>query len=331
MGRLTIRDVAKEAGVSINTVSRALNGKPDISTETKKRILETVKRLGYRPNKLARGLRSNKTGVIGVIIADIANPFFSAVVKGMGKEAKTLHYSIILQDTGENYENEEEAIHIMLSEHVDGVLITPVQTKKKSIHMLQEFGIPFVLVARYFNEVDTDYVVADDAQGGYLATTHLIERGHRRIAFINGPLYNFSAIERLEGYKKSLHEHNIKVNRRLIRAGVLTMEDGYTHAKDMLRKINPRPTAFFAFSDFVALGVMKAVREAGFRVPDDIAIVGYDDIAFASCLEVPLTTVRMPKWEMGGEAVSILVKKINREEGRARLRMPVKLVVRQST
>jgi len=331
MQRTTIRDVARAAGVSINTVSRALNGKPDINPETKRLILEAAARLNYTPNKLARGLRSKKTGVIGVIVADIANPFFSAVVKGMGKAAKVLGYSIILQDTSENYENEEEAILIMQSEQVDGVLITPVQTDKRSILMLQESGIPLVLVARHFSDVDTDYVVADDVQGGYVATTHLIEKGHEKIAFINGPSYNSSAIERLEGYKKALEEHNIELNEKLIRNGALTMEDGYTHCRVLLMQNGARPTALFTFSDFIALGAMKAVRKVGLRIPDDIAIVGYDDIPFSSCLEVPLTTVRIPKKQMGEKAISVLEKKIDGQKCDSQLKIPVELVIRQSS
>jgi len=331
MERPTIKDVAREAGVSINTVSRALNGKPDVNPETKRLVLEAAQRLKYTPNKLARGLRSNKTGIIGVIVADIANPFFSAVVKGMGKAAKGLGYSIILQDTGENYENEEEAIQIMISEQIDGLLITPVQTENRSIHMLQESGIPFVLVARHFNDLDTDYVVADDVQGGYLATTHLIEKGHKKIAFINGPACNSSAIERFQGYKKALEEHNIELNEKLMRNGALTMEDGYTHGNTLLMDHDPQPTALFTFSDFVALGAMKAVREVGLRIPDDIAIVGYDDIDFAFCLEVPLTTVRVLKRQLGEEAISVLEKKIDGQKRHSHLKIPVELVIRQSS
>lgn len=331
MQRTTIRDVAQAAGVSINTVSRALNGKPDVNPETKRLIVEVAERLSYMPNKLARGLRSNKTGIIGVIVADIANPFFSAVVKGVGKAAKELSYSIILQDTSESYEGEEQAIHTMRSEYVDGVLITPVQTDNKSILMLQESGIPFVLVARHFSDVKTDYVVADDVQGGYLATKHLIENGHEKIAFINGPAYNSSAIERFQGYKKALGESHIKIDESLIRNGALTMEDGYAHAQALLENGAPKPTALFTFSDFVALGAMKAVHEAGLRIPNDIAIVGYDDVAFAFCLEVPLTTVRVQKRRLGEEAMTALEKKIDGQKGDRQLRIPVDLVVRQSS
>ena len=331
MERTTIKDVAREVGVSINTVSRALNGKPDVSPETRRQVLAVAERLNYTPNKLARGLRSNKTGIIGVVVADIANPFFSAVVKGMGKAAKELGYSIILQDTGENYENEEEAIQITISEQVDGLLITPVQTEKRTIRMLQESNIPFVLVARHFDDLDTDYVVADDVQGGYLATAHLIEKGHEKIAFINGPAYNSSAIERFQGYKKALEAHDIELNEKLMRNGALTMEDGYNCGKALLMDHDPQPTALFTFSDFVALGAMKAIREAGLRIPEDIAVVGYDDIAFAFCLEVPLTTIRVPKREIGEEVVSILAKKMNGDGRHSRLKMPVELVIRQSS
>ena len=333
MRRITLKDVAREAGVSINTASRALNDRPEIHPDTKERVLRAAAKLGYRPNKLARGLRSNKTEIIGVIVGDIANPFFSAVVQGMGKKAKSLGYSLILQDTGEDYENEEEAVRIMQYEQVDGVLLTPVQTDKKTVQLLQEAGIPFVLVARYFTDIEADYVVADDAQGGWLATTHLIDRGHKRIAFINGPSYNSSARERMEGYTRALCEHGIAVDDRLIRTCALTMEDGYVHTKDMLRKIRPRPTAFLAFSDFVALGIMQALREKGIKVPRDMAVVGYDDIAFASCLEVPLTTVRMPKREMGERAVEVLIEKIEQKEAaqHRQVKMPVELVVRESS
>lgn len=331
--RVTLRDVAWEAGVSINTVSRALNDRPEIHPDTKERVLKATAKLGYKPNKLARGLRSNKTEIIGVIVGDIANPFFSTVVQGIGKKAKSLGYSLILQDTGEDYKAEEEAVGIMQYEQVDGVLLTPVQTDKKSVQLLQEAGIPFVLLARYFADIDTDYVVADDAQGGYLATVHLIERGHKRIVFINGPTYTSSARERMEGYTQALREHGIAIDSQLIRTYALTMEAGYVHAKDILRKVKPRPTAFFAFSDFVALGIMQALREKGIKVPKDMAVVGYDDIAFASCLEVPLTTVMMPKREMGRKAVEILVKKIEQKGtvGRWQVEMPVELVIRKSS
>ena len=332
MKRVVIKDVAREAGVSINTVSRALNDKPDIRSETKEKVLEAAVRLGYRPNRLAKGLRSNKTGTIGVIVTDIANPFFGAVVKGVEKAARERDYSVILQDTDEDYEREREAIQVMLSEQVDGILLTPVQTRTEAIEQLKESAFPFVLLGRHFDDIETDYVVTDDVQGGFLATEHLIKQGHERIAFINGPLYISSAKERFRGYRKALDRYEIELDEALVSAGAITMEDGYRATKALLGR-RPRSTAIFAYSDFVAFGVMRAVRETGLRIPEDVAVVGYDDVEFSSCLEVPLTTVRIPKKELGEEAAKLLNGEVRGKRGLhyEAKKLEIELVVRQST
>jgi len=337
MRRVTLRDVAREAGVSVNTVSRALNGKPDVSPETRAKVLKVAERLGYRPNRLARGLRSNKTGTIGVIVTDIANPFFGALVKGVEEAARKSSYSIILQDTDEDYEREEEAIQVMLAERVDGLLITPVQTGTETIERLKESGLPFVLLGRYFDNLETDYVVTDDVRGGYLATEHLIKLGHTRIAMINGPLHISSAKERFEGYKRALAHHGIELDESLVSAGAVTMEDGYRAAQALIQR-RKRPTAVFCYSDFVAFGVTKAIREHGLRIPNDIAIVGYDDVDFSSYIDVPLTTVRIFKEELGKQAVALLLEKVQDEvigrkndARRGGLKLDVSLIVREST
>lgn len=329
---VTIRDVAAAAGFSVNTVSRALNDKPDVSPATKSRVLEAAHRLGYRPNKLARGLRSNKTQTIGVIVADIANPFFGAVVKGVEQAARERNWSLILGNADENYEREKEAIQVMLAEQVDGLLITPCQKERKTIENLKCTGLPFVLLGRRFDDLATDYVVPDEVQGGFLATKHLLEMGHTRIAMINAPLYISSAQKRLEGYKKALNQYGVKVDESLITSQALTVEEGYRVAKSILRSSH-RPTAVFAYSDFVAFGVMKAIREAGLRIPEDIAVVGFDDVEFSSCLEVPLTTIESPKERMGREATKVLLEKIENKthDSRREIKLEVKLIVRQST
>ena len=329
---ITIEDVAEEAGVSANTVSRALNDKDEIKDETKERILKIADRMGYKPNRLAQGLRSDKTGVIGVIIPDNTNPYFAAVVKGIEQAARSKGYSIILKDTNEDHQQEKEAIKVMLSEQVDGILITPVQTDQESIRHLQEAPIPFVLVSRYFKDLDTDYVATEDDQGGYLATKHLIEQGHERIGFINGPLYNSSAKDRSIGYRKALEEYDLLPDADLIIKDALFLDDGYQEAKKLLALERP-PTAIFTFSDFVALGTKKAIKEEGLEVPDDVAIVGYDDIAFLSCLESPLTTVSVPKKQIGARAMELLEKKISSEvvNRTEQIRLSVELKVRESS
>lgn len=307
--RVTIKDVAIAAGFSINTVSRALNDKAEIHPLTKEKILATAAKLGYRANRLAKGLRSNKTGTIGVVVTDVANPFFSALVKAMARAARDFDYSIILQDSDEDYAGEEQAIRVLLAEQVDGILITPVQSEQGTIERLRQTAIPLVLVGRYFEDLDTDYVVPDDYRGGFMATEHLLEQGHRRIAMVNGPLHISSARERFQGYADALSRRGIPIDRALVAGGALTVEDGLDLGRSLLRQ-TPPPAAIVAYSDFVAFGVMQAVREIGLAIPRDVAIVGFDDVRMSSCLQVPLTTIRSPKEELGRQAMELLVERL---------------------
>ena len=329
---VTIRDVAAAAGFSVNTVSRALNDKPDVSADTKARVLEAAHRLGYRPNKLARGLRSNKTQTIGVIVTDIANPFFAAVVKGIEHSVRDQGWSIILGNTEENPDREIELVQLMLAEQIDGLLITPSQQTTRTLSLLAESHLPFVLLGRHFADSDADYVVTDDVRGGYLATEYLIKSGHRRIAMINGPLHISSAQERLLGYRNALHRYGIEYDESLVINDALTVNDGYRAAQSLCAHA-PRVSAMFAYSDFVAFGVMRGIWDVGLRIPDDLAVVGYDDIEFSSYLEVPLTTVRIPKQRLGQRAAQILLEKIRNgdEPIRHEIKLDVKLAVRRST
>ncbi|HAF70992.1 MAG: Transcriptional regulator, LacI family [Acetothermia bacterium 64_32] len=331
MKRVTLKDVALEAGVSINTASRALNNKPEISPETKEKVLKVAQSLGYRPNRLARALRSNKTGTIGVIVGDIANPYFSMLVRGIERTARQFDYSVILQGTDEDYDREEEAIEIALAEQVDGILITPTQKGTDTIEELVASGTPFVLMSRYFKELDTDYVVMDDRRGGFLATEHLIQRGHRRIAILNGPLHISSAIERYEGYLQAFKRYGLDPDKALVAEGCLTVEDGYRAALCLLDGPE-RPTAVFAFSDFVAFGVLRAANELDLRVPDDLAVVGFDDTLFGVCMRPPLTTVGGSPEGLGEQAARLLFDRVDRgQTDPVKLRLPVRLVQRKST
>ena len=330
---ITIKEVSREAGVSINTVSRALNSRPDISTATKKKVLEIAKRLDYRPNKLAKGLRSKKTKTVGVVVTDISNPFFASLIKAVKNTAKESGYSVILQDTDEDYEKEKEAIQIMLAERVDGLLITPVQIKKKTIQKLKETGFPFVLLGRHFDHLRTAYVTTDDIQGGFIATEHLIKQGHRKITLINGPCYISSAKERFKGYQKALNHYGIEMDQSLVSHGAVTMKDGYRIGKSLMSQ-RQQFTAIFAYSDIVALGIIKAIHNAGLRVAEDIAVVGYDDIEFSFYLETALTTVKIPKRTLGKKAMELLSSMmVDKGQSRVRseIKLPVKLVVRQSS
>jgi len=304
-----MKDVAEAVGVSVNTVSRALNDKPDINDETKRKILEVAEKLNYHPNRLAQGLRRQKSGVIGVIVADIGNPYFSTLVKGLEEAATEKDYSIILQDTDENYENEVEAIDTMIEERVDGIVLSPVQTEKGTIRRLQEHNIPFVLVARRFRDIETDYVISDEVNGAFQATKYLIEKGHDKIAFINGPVHNSSAIDRLKGFREAYSQKGIEPDEQLITHGAVSTDDG-RHYFDILVRKDRDFSAIFNFSDYVALGVLNAARARNINVPEDLEVVGYDDIEFTRCLSIPLSSVKVPKREMGRKALDILVNKI---------------------
>lgn len=333
LDRVTMEDIAKRVDVSINTVSRALNDKPDINDQTKEEILRIADELNYQPNRFAQGLRSSKTSTLGVIVADIMNPFFSALLKGVEKAAREEGYSIIVQDTDEKYENEQSAIQTTLSEQVDGLLITPVQTNQGTIIDLKGSELPFVLLGRHFEDLDTHYVVTDDVQGEKAATEHLIERGHERIAIVNGPTHISSSRERLRGFRRAMSEHDIATSDFAILEGNVTMEDGFETGKKLIAS-SPRPTAVLCYSDFVAMGVIKAARDAGLKIPEEMAVVGYDDVFFSTCLEVPLTTVRIPKKKLGRRAFYALKELIDGGDGNPDYheeKIDTELLIRQST
>lgn len=330
----TMQDVAREAGVSINTVSRALNDKPDVNADTKKRILEIADRLDYVPNFLAKGLVTKNTRTIGVIVSDNANPFFARIIKGIEDCARGRGYNIILCNTDEDYEREQEAVRLLRQRRVDGFLITLTSTREKRTHIweLKRLEIPFVLLNRHIDDLMTDYVITDNIYGGYVAVRHLIRSGHKRIGYISGPLEISSAKERLQGYKKALLESNVEFDNSLVRVSNLKMEDGYRVTQELLG-LRDNPTAIFAYSDFLAIGALKAIEEADLNIPEDIALVGYDDIEFCEFLGVPLTTVRQPRYRIGQEGASILINRIERKssEDLDQIILKPELVVRKST
>jgi len=333
MPHIGLKDIAEKVGVSITTVSRALNNKEDIHPQTKKKILEIAENMGYMPNAVARSLKLKETKTVGVVITDISDPFFAPIVRGIEKTAQQEGYNVILCDTDENYQVEEKALKTLMERRVDGFLIIPAQSDFQDIVELKRRRLPFVLLARHFNFelLDTHYVSTDDIEGAFSATAYLIKKEHRRILFINGPDYISSAKERLAGYKRAFLEAGVKVDESLIRKGAIKMEDGYRIMKEELKK-SFRFTAVFAYSDFVALGVMRAIKETHLKIPDDIAVMGYDDIIVAPFLEIPLTTVRIPKYELGVEGFRLLKKIMVEKIGfPQKVILRTELVVREST
>lgn len=327
---VTIKDIAKEAGVSVNTVSRALNNKPDINKETKKKILKIAKKLGYVKNVTASALRNKSTKIIGVILADSSNPFYAEVLKGIEIASRKYGYQIILMNTERIYENEAIAIETLLQRRVDGLLIAPVQDKNEDINNLRKMNVPFVIIGRHFEDLEVDEIFSDEEKGGYIATKYLLEIGKKRPIMINGALFKSPARMRYEGFKLALEEKNIPVKKENIFISDIDIEGGYKTIKSVLRKkINF--DSIFCYNDLVAIGVMKGLKEAGLKIPEDVAVVGYDDIYFSSFVCPALTTVKIKKFDLGYEGFKMLLEKIKGRRKKVKRKiLEVELVKRES-
>jgi LacI family transcriptional regulator len=308
--KTTLKDIALIAGVTINTVSRALKDKEDISGKTKKRIKKIAEELGYIPNNIAGSLRIGKTRTIAVIVPDIIDPLFAIWLKDIEKNLSDKGYNIFIINTDEDYEKEENAIILALSKNADGIILCPTQKEKKDIIFLKKNHIPFVLLGRRFDDIETDYAISEDIAGGYMATKHLIDSGKKRILFLNGNLFISSARERLEGYKKALHESAIAYDEKLTRN--ISITSG--HPSKALRELIQDKIHFdavFAFSDLMAWEVIYCLQDLGFHVPQDIDVVGYDNIQSRFFYPYPLKTVNYSKRVIAYSAVEALLKKIN--------------------
>ncbi len=328
---MTIEGIAKRAGVSKRTVSRAINNQYGIKAETRKKILDIIADLNYRPNALARALVTKQTKTLGLIVSDNANPFYAKLVRGVEDKATEKGYSVILFSTDEEYEKELKGIHLFIEKKVDGILVTPTQTHNEDILELQERNIPFVLMNRHFDDLETDYVIDDNKKGAYDAVNHLIKLGHKRIAHITGPFRISSVRERLQGYRDALTHNNIAFDRSLVIESDLHMESAEEITKRLLRMKN-RPRAIFAYSDLLAITALKTIKKEGLKVPDDVALVGYDDIDFSALLEVPLTTVSQPSYNIGRKSAAILIDGLEKGStpGFQQLVLKPQLIIRAS-
>lgn len=301
----TIKDIARIAGVAPSVVSRALNNKYGVKESTRQRILEIARELGYYPNSAARSLVTRRTETIGIVMADISEPYYSQTIKGMEYVAIQTGYTLLFSNSYENVEH-GRVLHKMISgERVDGLVIVGSNIQEKSfISQLLERDIPFVLVERNFSDPRVNCIWVDNVRGGYLATRFLIEKGHRKIAHIAGNLYFQVALDRIEGYKRALAEAGIGFSEEWVAAGDFLTQGGYQAMKELLPL---GCTAVFAANDAMAYGALQAIWEAGLKVPDDIAIIGFDDLEFSQLTNPPLTTVRQPRYEMGRRSLEILV------------------------
>lgn len=304
--RISIKDIAKAAGVSHSTVSRALSDSRLVNAETKVRIQDLAREMGYSPDAWARSLVMGQTRTVGVVVTTIADPFIAEVMQGIESTAYEHGYTVILASSNSEPERELAAVEMLRSKRVDGVIVTSSRVGALYQKHLERIGVPVVLLNNHSEQSGryTFSVTVDNPHGGHLATQHLIELGHRRIAHVSGPEGTSSSEGRLAGYRQALTHAGIPLDPSLIVPGAGRTESG-KQAFLTLEALAQPPTAVFCYNDVTAIGLMCAAREAGLSVPEDLSVVGFDDIPFASYMYPALTTIAQPKFEMGQQAMQM--------------------------
>ena len=326
-------DIARDLGVSLMTVSKALRSHSDISEQTRMRVMKRARELDYRPNWIARSLVTRRTYVIGLVIPDLMHSFFAEVAKGVTRKFEPLNYQIIIANSDENADIEERQVELLLARSVDGLIIASSQpnSRRPLFATLANRGVPYVLVDRSPAGLDANFVGVKDEEIGAMATEHLIEQGCRRIAHIRGPLIP-TGTGRLRGYGRTLAKHGLKAPPEYVVSGQHSDGSGYDAMRQLL-KLNPPPDGVFCYNDPVAAGAIKAVLEAGLKVPDDIAIIGAGNVHYSDLLRVPLSTIDQSSSAIGETAAELLVSCIESKTPvpAKRILIAPQLVVRESS
>lgn len=314
IGQATIKDIAKELKVSSSTVSRALKDYPGISQETKNKVKELAKKLNYRPNAVALSLRKSKSFTIGVIIPEVVHFFFSTVISGIEEVAFANGYNVILCQTNENLEREKSSVEAIISNQIDGLLISFSKETTDFSHFknLIDNKFPIVFFDRVPDLDNTVNVTVNDYSGAYDAVKHLLDQQYKKIMHLAGPKNLLISTKRKEGYMNALKEAGIAVDEKLIReCRIGTQQETYEICLEYFKDEENRPDAVFAANDIAAAGAMKAVQELGLRVPEDVGIVGFSDWQFSAMMNPPLSTVSQPGFEIGERSMQLLINMIN--------------------
>lgn len=310
----TIYDVAREAGVSMATVSRVVNGNPNVKPSTRKKVLEAIELLGYRPNAVARGLASKKTTTVGVIIPDISSIFFAELARGIEDIATMYKYNIILCNSDQNKDKEIRLINTLLEKQVDGIVFMGGQITEEHVKEFKNAPVPIVLAATVDEKEEIPAVVIDYEKAVYDGIKFLIDRGHKRIGMLSGPLEDpVNGYQKFYGYKKALQDHQIEFDEQLVRIGDYTYDSGLETAAFFVNMEN-KPTAIFAATDEMALGIIHGIQDHGLNVPNDFAVVGFDNTRLATMVRPTLTTIVQPTYDIGAVSMRLLTKFMNQEE-----------------
>ncbi|HEX6346232.1 LacI family DNA-binding transcriptional regulator [Umezawaea sp.] len=326
----SIKDVAERAGVSLGTVSNVLNRPDKVSEATREVVLAAIAELGFVRNSQAAQLRAGTSRSLGLIVLDLANPFFHDIARGIEDVATELGYALVLCNSDEQAAREDRYLRLLEEQRVRGMLITPVGPMSERLDALRRRGTPTVLVDRHYQGVDCCSVAVDDVAGGELAGEHLVAAGHRRIAYVTGPLSLRQCKDRLTGLRRAVADRGVAVD--VVEVPALKARHGYEAARELFDG-GAAPTAVFCANDLLALGVLRAAVSTGRRVPDDVALLGYDDIEFAADAAVPLSSVRQPTLHIGRTAARLLVEECDQPAAHSHQQIMFRpeLVVREST
>nr|WP_295974722.1 catabolite control protein A [uncultured Bacillus sp.] len=311
---ITIYDVAREANVSMATVSRVVNGNPNVKPTTRKKVLEVIERLGYRPNAVARGLASKKTTTVGVIIPDISNTVFAELARGIEDIATMYKYNIILSNSDQNKEKELHLLNTMLGKQVDGLVFMGGNITAEHVEEFEKSPVPIVLAGSIEQTGKIPAVNIDYEQAAYDAVTAFVEHGHKHIAIVIGPLTEpINADKWLAGYKRALSEAGLEFAEELVAEGDYTYDSGI-EAFEKLLEAEKKPTAIFVGSDEMALGVVHGAEDKGYSIPDDFEVITSDNTRLSLMVRPQLTTVVQPLYDIGAVAMRLLTKLMNKEE-----------------
>jgi len=329
---ITIKDIARQADVSVATVSYVVNKSRWVSPELTERVLQAIEKLGYSPNAIARSLRQKRTKMIGLIVPDSSNPFFAEIAKGVEDAGFAAGYSVILCNSNASIDRELIYLDLLRSKRVEGIIFIATSTHVEPIKPIVKSGVPVVTFYRDVPDLDMDTFRIDNFQAGYIGTRHLIELGHRQIACIQPASPETPSGKRVEGYLHAMQEAGLPCQEALMPRGDNRVSGGKEAACQMADSGLPF-SAIFSANDAMAIGAIRALRELGYRIPQEVSIVGVDDILLASYTEPPLTTVAQPKYEAGCQAMEFLVERIEggHTQGPRNVLLDTTLVVRNST
>ena len=326
----TVEDVAEYAGTSVATVSHVINDTRYVSPDLREKVEQALDELDYKPNRIAKSLKTNETRTFGLLVSDITNPHFSHAVKGVESIATKMDYGTLVASSDESVEKQNFYIDLLLGEAVDGIILAPAVGTKPSVKKIVEHNVDLVFIDRKINGIAASSVLAENISGAYEATKYLIEHGHRKIGIILGLEGLTTTEERLEGYKSALRDHDIAFKDKYVVGGGSHTESAISATQTLLN-LSDRPSAIFSTSNLMTIGVIKTITSEGLKCPQDMSVIAFDDFDWASAFEPALTTVAQKPFKMGSIAASLALEMIKKKGGDTReIRTPTELIVRDS-